>query len=80
MTINVLAFGIAKDIINTSSLQMDVKEGLTIRELRSKIEEDYPQFKQLRNYMVAVNSEYVGEALCLNEKDEIALIPPVSGG
>lgn len=80
MTINVLAFGIAKDIINTSSLQMNVKEGLTIRELRSKIEEDYPQFKQLRNYMVAVNSEYVGESLCLNEKDEIALIPPVSGG
>jgi molybdopterin synthase sulfur carrier subunit len=80
MTINVLAFGIAKDIINTSSLQMNVKEGLTIRELRSKIEEDYPQFKQLRDYMVAVNSEYGGEALCINEKDEIALIPPVSGG
>lgn len=30
--------------------------------------------------MVAVNSEYAKDDLTLNENDEIALIPPVSGG
>jgi molybdopterin synthase sulfur carrier subunit len=80
MTINILGFGIAKDIFRTSSLKINVKENLTISELRSRIESDFPQFKQLSNYMVAVNSEYGSEDQRLNEKDEIAIIPPVSGG
>ena len=80
MIINVLAFGIAKDIMKTSSLQMNIKDGFTIHELRSKMEADFPEFKQLKNYMVAVNSEYGNEDQSLYEKDEIAIIPPVSGG
>lgn len=35
---------------------------------------------RLSSYLIAVNDEYAGSALAINEKDEIAIIPPVSGG
>jgi molybdopterin synthase sulfur carrier subunit len=35
---------------------------------------------KLASYMIAVNSEYASEDDRINENDEIAVIPPVSGG
>ena len=40
----------------------------------------YPKMKALSSMMVAVNNSYAPDDLELKEGDEIALIPPVSGG
>ena len=79
MKVNVLAFGIAKDIFGGSSVEFQL-DGNTAADLRSTLERQYPRLKQLRSYMIAVNNEYADDALLLTGRDEIAVIPPVSGG
>lgn len=79
MQATILAFGIAKDIFGGSSIQMELP-GSAVAELKEILEREYPRLKQIASYMVAVNNEYAGDDLLLSEKDEIAIIPPVSGG
>ncbi len=80
MTLNILAFGISKDIIKSNTLSLELDENATVTDLRKKIEEDFSEFRKLKHYLIAVNSEYANEGHPLFEKDEIAIIPPVSGG
>lgn len=79
MKVKVLAFGIAKDIFGGASIEADIN-GSTTATLKHVLEATYPKLKQLASYMVAVNSEYAQEDTPLTERDEIAIIPPVSGG
>lgn len=80
MEINVLAFGIAKDIFGTSSISLPLANDATVSNLKYLLEKQYPKLKQLKSYMVAVNDEYALDGDTLHERDEIAVIPPVSGG
>ena len=79
MKVKVLAFGIAKDIFGGSSAELDFTGG-TAADLKGALESAYPRLKQLASYMVAVNNEYALDDSQLTERDEIAIIPPVSGG
>ncbi|MEP6948862.1 MAG: molybdopterin converting factor subunit 1 [Ginsengibacter sp.] len=76
----VLAFGIVKDIFGNSMVHVDLTDGATIDKLKMLLEEKYPRLNQLGSYMVAVNNEYASAGDLVNEGDEIAIIPPVSGG
>jgi molybdopterin converting factor subunit 1 len=80
MEITVLAFGIAKDIFGAPSVTIDLPGTAQIADLKALFEEKYPKLKQLASYMVAVNNEYAEDALSITDRDEIAIIPPVSGG
>jgi molybdopterin synthase sulfur carrier subunit len=80
MKINVLAFGIAKDIFGGSSVDVELIGQGTAGDLKQSLEECYPRLKQLASYMVAVNNEYAENANVITEHDEVAIIPPVSGG
>ena len=78
----VLLFGIAKDIVGDSHLQF-YNAGETpssVSELKKVISETYPEFSKLSSLAVAVNSSYAQDDVVLNATDEIAIIPPVSGG
>jgi molybdopterin synthase sulfur carrier subunit len=80
MRINVLAFGIAKEIIGNSVIDLEVNDTDSIGGLRSLLEKDFPALKKLGTYMIAVNNEYAGEQKTIKPTDEVAIIPPVSGG
>jgi len=80
MTVNILAFGIAKDIFGASTIKVDLADTALTADLKQALEQQYPRLKQLASYMVAVNNEYAGDELVLDARDEIAIIPPVSGG
>ena len=80
MKIQVLAFGIAKDIIKNNALEMEVKDGISIVALKSLLCDLYPEFEQLRSLNIAVNADYQDDDFILSEKDEIVILPPVSGG
>jgi len=80
MEINILAFGIAKDIFGASSINIPLAEGADTAALKAILETQYPRLKQLASYMVAVNNEYAQDDALITERDEIAIIPPVSGG
>lgn len=78
----VLLFGIAKDIVGKSQLQFSESDKVpnSVSELKQLISETYPEFSKLSSLAIAVNSEYAADNVSLNRNDEIAIIPPVSGG
>lgn len=80
MTLSILAFGIAKDIFGNSSIRVELPDTASAGNLKACLEQQYPRLKQLASYLLAVNSEYAADELSLKETDEIAIIPPVSGG
>ncbi|MCD6013426.1 MAG: molybdopterin converting factor [Flavipsychrobacter sp.] len=75
----VLAFGIAKEIVGGTSI--DVNAGhITVEELKTQLEGQFPRLKQLTTFMIAVNGEYATTGQIVKQADEVAIIPPVSGG
>lgn len=78
-TYRIKAFGITREIFGGKELVIEVP-GTSVQELRAVLYQQYPRLQSLRSLLIAVNNEYAGEGDRLAESDEIALIPPVSGG
>ncbi len=78
----VLLFGIARDIVGKATLTIsgDKNYPSSVSELKQVLSETYPEFSKLSSLAVAVNSEYAQDNVALQATDEIAIIPPVSGG
>lgn len=73
------AFGITKDILGARETVFEA-DGATVKALRTALVARYPSLRDIRSLMIAVNSAYAEDTLPIGESDEIALIPPVSGG
>jgi molybdopterin converting factor small subunit len=84
ITLKVKSFAILKDIIGTQqmTLQLPRKDkGTTVADLRIRILELYPVISEQRIAMgIAVNAKIANEKSVINDLDEIALLPPISGG
>lgn len=81
MRVHVLVFGVLKDMIPAPSTTVDLPAGACARDLIGRYRECLPnQGKLLDSLAVAVNREYVSADHELRDGDEVALLPPVSGG
>lgn len=80
MQLDILLFGITKEIVGRQKLRVEVPAQATVPVLMEQLRQQYPKLSELQSLMIAVNNEYAQEAQTLQESDEIALIPPVSGG
>lgn len=76
----ILGFGIIKDIFGSSSVNIQLDDGTNVEVLKRTLEKQYPGLKELGSYMIALNNEYASENNLINTGDELAIIPPVSGG
>lgn len=73
------AFGITKDLLGGRETFIEIK-GQTVADLRTALNEKYPELLGLKSLFIAVNNDYAEDDILLSDNDEIALIPPVSGG
>ncbi|MBK8564385.1 MAG: molybdopterin converting factor subunit 1 [Saprospiraceae bacterium] len=80
MKISLLSFGIAKDITGQRFLEVDLPSSASVAALRAMLVQRFPRLSSLATVRLAVNGEYVSEDLALKDNDEVAIIPPVSGG
>ncbi|HYC30621.1 MAG TPA: MoaD/ThiS family protein [Chitinophagaceae bacterium] len=80
MKISILTFGIAKNIIGNSPFHVHDADEITVKQLVRLLEEKFPALGQLASFRIAVNSEFSNDEDVIKENDEIAIIPPVSGG
>ncbi|MBO3697383.1 MoaD/ThiS family protein [Roseivirga sp. E12] len=80
MEIQIIAFGIAKDIINGKKVTLSLTDEHTVGEARRKLSSEFPDFSKLASLKFAVNANYVEDNHLLTADDEVVLIPPVSGG
>jgi molybdopterin synthase catalytic subunit/molybdopterin converting factor small subunit len=81
MQIRVLFFGILKDLAGKPSDSLSLPENATLRDVLNHYEQAIPQMKATTSSLaMSINQEYAGLATRLKPGDEVALLPPVSGG
>ena len=81
MRVRVLFFGMLKDRMGKSSDLLELPEGASIRDLLAHYATEVPRLKEsLPALAVAVNQVYASPEAKLKAGDEVALLPPVSGG
>src|SRR2546422_10626760 len=81
MQVRVLFFGMLKDVVGQNSECLSLSESATLGDLLTHYEKRIPRLKNfLPSIALSVNQEYVGPDVKLKPNDEIALLPPVSGG
>ncbi|HWM49783.1 MAG TPA: MoaD/ThiS family protein [Thermoplasmata archaeon] len=81
MRIQVRFFAGYREIVGSRALSWSAREGLTLEELVDGVLAKYPRLAGHRATMLlAVNHSVAGSDRVLREGDEVALLPPVSGG
>ena len=81
MKVSVLFFGITHDLTGYVQEQVEIPEGESLRELRRQYEVRFPRLRSIGDsLLIAVNEEIAQDSTLLRDGDEVAFMPPVSGG
>lgn len=81
MTVRLRFFASLRERVRCAEANWELPEGATVHDLWHSLSAHYPQLKELSSSITfAVNREYVKRDHLLAAGDEVALIPPVSGG
>jgi molybdopterin converting factor subunit 1 len=81
MKVRVRCFAAAREIVGSGELLIDVPDGSTLCQLFEQIRRQFPTLQGLAGSLLfAVNREFAPLDKRLAPDDEVALIPPVSGG
>ena len=81
INIKILYFAFIKELTGVRSDKMKLPYGSTIHNLLTNILDIYPQIHNLlKSIKVSVNYKVVDTDTILKDGDEVALLPPISGG
>ncbi len=81
MHVNVRLFARLRDIAGTGELEREVPTDATVAVVWQTLVAEFPELDQYaKSISSAVNTEYSKMNTVLNEDDEVAFLPPVSGG
>ena len=81
MRVTVRLFARLRDIAGASELARDIAAGATIGSVWRQLATEYPALGPYeRSISSAVNADYARMDTLLRDGDEIAFLPPVSGG
>jgi len=84
VTITILLFAKARELVGKSSVTSSVPANIGYLELLNRLEQQFPVLQRLdRAFVLSLNESYIEQdqqELVLATGDEIAVIPPISGG
>lgn len=81
MRVRVLFFGVLKDLVGSAGESIELQDGATVADVLTHYEGRVPRIRELLpTIALAVNQHYSGPVAVLGDNDEVALLPPVSGG
>jgi len=81
MQVNVLFFGAARELAGVAQERLDLAEGGHLDDLWRQCQMRYPRLGEIAGSLVtAVNQEIAQDTRALRDGDEVAFLPPVSGG
>lgn len=81
MDITVLFFASCADIVGSREKIVSIAEGSRLSDLVDKLVASHGRLADVRrSAMLSLNQEYAEENAPLSDGDEVAMIPPVSGG
>lgn len=79
MIVTIVPFASVKNILQYETKEMTVEDGTSVKLLMEQLVFEQPALKNLK-LLFAANKEYVAAEYILNNGDELAIFPPVSGG
>ena len=81
MRVNIRLFAKLRDIAGTGEIERQVPDGATVRTVWEALASEFPDLKDYEASMsTAVNAEYSRMEAPVGDGDEVAFLPPVSGG
>ncbi|MEX0818015.1 MAG: MoaD/ThiS family protein [Pirellulaceae bacterium] len=81
MNVEVKLFAVARQLVGSEAIVVELPAGATVRALRDALGERHVELRDIiERAMIAIDAEYVNNEAIIPEDSEIALIPPVSGG
>ena len=80
MLVTVVFLASYREIAGTARARIALAAGSTVAELVAQICAQFPGLPDAERIVVAVNNDYCDPDFVLDDGDEVALIPPVSGG
>lgn len=81
MNIRLKFFASAREIVGTKDLDMDIEKGSKAKDVLDRLKEKYPGLKKLDGQLILAVNKQTGRAdKMIEDGDEIAVLPPVSGG
>jgi molybdopterin synthase catalytic subunit len=81
MQVRLLFFATLKDIVGAREMRLEMPAGATVGDVLTHLEATYPRVKGYRPVVLtAINEEYVDQGARVEDGDEVAIFPPVSGG
>ena len=81
MRVRILFFGMLREIVGMSGEEADFPEGASLGRVFSAYAARFPRLQELaRSIVIARNQEFAAAETAIAEGDEIAFLPPVSGG
>jgi molybdopterin synthase catalytic subunit/molybdopterin synthase sulfur carrier subunit len=79
--LRILFFAHLKDVTGEAQVEWKMDRSLDVEELWQRLAGAYPELARFRGTVrLARNGEYSGAETRFGDGDEVALIPPVSGG
>lgn len=79
--VKVLFFGMLKDIVGRSEEQIELADGARLDAVYTRYTREFPRLSQFESSIVlACNQQFCDRTTSVHEGDEIAFLPPVSGG
>jgi len=81
-TIRILFFGKLADLVTEPEFQQQIESGTLVSDVYEKLAQQYPlePLAQQPNIKVAINQQLSGWDQSLSPGDELAFLPPVTGG
>jgi len=78
--ITVRFFAHLKDIAGMESVSLPLERDCPLKQIIAQLEETIPSLRGCRGIQIAVNQEFMNQKAIIHPGDEIAFLPPFSGG
>lgn len=81
--IKVRFFAMLKNKTGKEEVNLSVPENITLEKLKTILKNEFPaiaEFIERKSIMISVNQEFADKNTVIKDGDEVALLPPFSGG
>lgn len=79
--LSIKLFSSIRQAIHSDEITVNIDKEITVLQMKKIVFENFPNLKKLSSpFFVTVNHQYATDSVVIDTKDEVALIPPVSGG
>lgn len=80
-SLSIKLFASLRQAMHSDEIKINIDNEITVSHMKKIVFETFPNLKKLNvPFLVAVNHKLAKDSVVISTKDEVALIPPVSGG